>query len=129
MARSVLQRVGSDGWRELDKRRLSLFVLSSIEDSTDWVRYQLQSEGTATRLEHQVRTFLGRLHEKGALRGRTEAQAYAVDVTTGTNELRLRFAFALESRPELASYELTFAAGGANGIRPVPTLEAGGFFR
>lgn len=122
----------SSGFRRLSQRRLSLFILGSIEDSTAWVRYHLDDDETQGRLEHQVRAFLDGLYGQGALAGNSPVQAYAVDVERTPppgSGYALRFGFALDRPADLALYEMAFGSDGAHSVRPVPTLEAGQLFR
>jgi hypothetical protein len=113
----------------LDRRRLRLFIVSSIETSTEWVRHHLDAPDTGARLEHQIRTFLQSLLERGAFAGRSPAQAYTVHVTRAAGEpgdLVLRFGFALDHVAELSLYEAHFGVGRAARVRSVVPLEVSG---
>jgi phage tail sheath protein FI len=113
-------------WQRLDRRRLFMFILKSIEETTAWVRARLAAETTVPELDAQVRAFLDGLLERGALAGATPAQAYSLVVrrnATSEPELELRFGLALGRPGDFLVHEIRYVPGGLT-TRHVPALEA-----
>jgi hypothetical protein len=113
-------------WQRLDRRRLLLFVLRSIEDATGWVTAQLPSSAAAEQLDRQVRVFLTALFEQGALAGKSTAQAFFVQTSRGVpaeTTLRLRFGLALQDAGDFLTYEIAYQSSGT-AVRHIPSLEA-----
>ena len=113
-------------WQPLDRRRLFLFVLKSIEEMTAWVRARLEAEPTGAELDAQVRAFLDGLHERGALAGATPAQAFFVVARRGAGaepEISLRFGLALGKPNDFLVHEICYGPTGTR-TRQVPALEA-----
>jgi hypothetical protein len=119
-------------WQRLDTRRLTLFILRSIEQHTRWVSAAPAADLAAT-LERQVWIFLARIHQQGALVGKTSEQAFfararvAGTPTTASSEasaaLTLRIGFALQKANEFVVYEFRYDERGVSG-HGVPVLDA-----
>jgi hypothetical protein len=112
-------------WQRLDRRRLFLFILKSIEEATTWVAHRLDPERTADDLDAQVRAFLQGLFEHGALAGSAPAQAFFVAVrraSTPEPAVLLRFGVALLKTSDFLAYEICYDARGSS-TRAVPSLE------
>jgi hypothetical protein len=113
-------------WQRLDRRRLFMFILKSIEETTGWVRARLDAEKSVADLDAQVRAFLRGLFERGALAGTTEAQAFLLTTrrTAGVPpEVMLRFGLALDKPGDFLIHEIHYGADGMR-TRHVPSLEA-----
>lgn len=115
-------------WQRLDRRRLLLLILKSIDEATRWVPQSLDvdADAAATELDRQVRTFLAGMFERGALAGRTPAQAFFVEALSdaGTERaLVLRYGVALHEPSEFLIYEVHYRRDRTT-TRLVPALEA-----
>jgi hypothetical protein len=113
-------------WQRLDRRRLLLLILKSIDEATRWVPQHLDADAAVTELDRQVRTFLTGLFEHGALAGKTPAQAFFVEAhVDGSKEpaLALRYGVALHNPSEFLVYEVQYRRDGT-AARQVPALEA-----
>src|SRR6185369_16986655 len=75
-------------WRYVNIRRLFLFIEESIDEGTQWVVYEPNSNPTWARVQRTVSDFLNRVWRSGALRGATADEAYFVrcDRTTMTQD-------------------------------------------
>ena len=58
-------------WRYLSQRRLALFVMTSVERGTRWMRFERNAESTWLLARGQVEAFLESLYAEGAFVGRT----------------------------------------------------------
>ena len=110
-------------WERLDRRRLFLFVVKSIEEATRWAAAALEAPGSAEQLERQLATFLARLFEQGALAGASAAQAFFVRVVAQPRGLTARVGVALQRPAEFVSNDFVYTADGIR-VRAVPSLEA-----
>jgi phage tail sheath protein FI len=112
-------------WQHLDRRRLFLFILKSIEETTGWVRARFDAETSVADLDGQVRAFLNGLFERGALAGATPAQAFFLATRRSATEpeLELRFGLALDQPGDFLNYEIHYGVHGMR-TRHVPALEA-----
>ncbi len=115
-----------DEWQRLDTRRLSLFVLGSIERAAHWVPARLGAgaagDGAEARLEEQVSRFLAGLHAEGVLAGERADQSYFVRVRRTADVVILRFGFAVLRPRRFEVYEIRYGSGGAS-TRAVPPLD------
>ena len=55
-------------WRYLSQRRLALFVMTSVERGTRWMRFERNAESTWMLARGQVEAFLESLYSEGRLR-------------------------------------------------------------
>lgn len=110
--------------QRLDRRRLWLFVLASIERAGAAFAVDPASDGPAG-FALRVQRFLSGLRERGALPGDHDEQAFVVRrLTVDERELpRLRVGFALDSPGEFLLYDFELS-GGACVARHAPALEA-----
>jgi hypothetical protein len=113
-------------WQRLDRRRLFMFILKSIEETTGWVRTRLDAETSVEQLDAQVRAFLNGLLERGALAGAAPAQAFflATRPSAGAEpEIELRFGVALDKPNDFLIHEIHYGVYGLR-TRQVPAVEA-----
>jgi hypothetical protein len=113
-------------WQRLDRRRLFMFILKSIEETTTWAARRLDTGTTADDLDAQVRAFLQGLFERGALAGSTPARAFFVAVrraSTVEPAVLLRFGVALLKPSDFLVHEICYDGRGVS-TRQVPSLEA-----
>jgi phage tail sheath protein FI len=75
-------------WRYVNVRRLFLFVEESIDQGTQWVVFEPNSEPTWARVARTVTSFLTTVWRSGALMGTTPDEAFFVkcDRTTMTQD-------------------------------------------
>jgi phage tail sheath protein FI len=75
-------------WKYVPVRRLFIFLEHSIYEGTQWVVFELNDERLWARVEDTIRLFLRNQWRIGALRGRTETEAFriACDRTTMTQD-------------------------------------------
>jgi uncharacterized protein len=113
-------------WQRLDRRRLLLLILKSIDEATRWVPQGLDADAAVPELDRQVRTFLTGLFERGALAGSTWAQAFFVEAHGDARTepaLTLRYGVALHNPSEFVVYEVHYRRDGTT-TRQLPALEA-----
>ncbi|MCZ6474767.1 MAG: hypothetical protein O6700_00420 [Gammaproteobacteria bacterium] len=120
-------RVISQLWRQLDRRRLTLYILGTVERHTSWALARLRDDKLWQSLVHQVGVFLTELFEQGALVGRHPSQAFSVKADPALQrdeaELVLRIGFALETAGEFQVYDIVHRSDGS-ATRPALSLEA-----
>jgi phage tail sheath protein FI len=126
---------GSSDWKYLTARRLSLFIVDSIERGTRWVVFEANGPDLWRRAATQVETFLAELDADGAFIGRADDEAYFVvcdervnkasDLQNGT--VNILFGFAALRAGEYHAYLLAHHPAGSQ-LRPVSVnrLETGG---
>lgn len=75
-------------WRYINVRRLFMFIEESIEESTQWVVFEINSDDTWRNVRLSIEGFLNTLWRNGALLGLTPEEAYFVrcDRTTMTED-------------------------------------------
>lgn len=81
--------MSSDGeWKYVNVRRLFLFIEESIDEATQWVVFEPNTEATWARVRRSITNFLIRVWRNGALMGTTEEEAFFVkcDRTTMTQD-------------------------------------------
>lgn len=113
-------------WQRLDRKRLTAFILGSIERHTRWVLRRRNLEDVAPTLERQVRVFLSRLLERGAFAGATPEQGFYVRVRAAGSEetpLTLRVGFALHRPNEFLVHDFRYSTG-ATEVATAPVLDA-----
>ena len=118
-------------WRRLDRRRLSFFILKSVEEAAEWAAQNFRTRETLQSFEAQVGNFLLALHEQGALAGKTPAQSFFIDGALrpgAADAFGLRFGFALARPGEFAGFGIAIEPERAGRIEPLPALEAEQFF-
>ena len=73
-------------WKYVNVRRLMLFIEESIEEGTQWVVFEPNSQGLWDRVRQTAADFLLRVWKDGALMGNTPEEAFFVkcDETTMT---------------------------------------------
>jgi len=104
--------------QNLAARRLTLFVLRSIEEQTRWVFAPERPDQLAEDLERQVWIFLSRLKQHGALAGVTPDQAFYVRTSAALEPRRdgrdvavaLRVGFAPRAANEFVAYDFRYHA-------------------
>jgi phage tail sheath protein FI len=113
-------------WQRLDRRRLFMFILKSIEENTAWVRARLDAETSVAELDAQVRAFLNGLLERGALAGASPRQAFSLVTRRSAGaepEIELRLGLALGDPSDFLIHEIHYGVRGIR-TRQVPGLEA-----
>jgi phage tail sheath protein FI len=113
-------------WQRLDRRRLFMFILKSIEEHTTWVRARLDADTTVAELDAQVRAFLNGLLERGALAGASPRQAFSLAARRSAGAepgIELRVGLALGEPSDFLIYEIHYGVHGMR-TRQVPGLEA-----
>lgn len=114
-------------WRRLDRRRLTLYILGTVERHTFWALARLRDDKLWQSLVHQVGVFLTELFEQGALVGRHPSQAFSVKaepvLQRNEAELVLRIGFALEKAGEFQVYDIVHRNDGS-ATRPALSLKA-----
>jgi uncharacterized protein len=117
---------GISDWKYLSARRLSLFVVSSIEQGTRWAVLEPNAEATWDKVHAQVETFLQTLADGGAFGGHAAGESHFVicdervnrPETIAEGKLNLLFGFATSKPGEFDAWLVTHQAGGSR-ARPV----------
>ena len=75
-------------WKYINVRRLFLYIEESIEESTQWLVFEPNSERLWSRVIVTLTPFLSRLRKEGALMGTTDEEAfiYHCDRSTMTQD-------------------------------------------
>lgn len=118
--------LGSTLWRRLDQRRLSSFILNTIEDAATVAARHFDPGMLEQDLVTQVEAFFATLFERAALAGHTPHQAYCVSThprAGGAAGFRLRFGFALHRPGDFAEYVIEVEAGRPCTLEPAPAFE------
>ena len=105
-------------WRYLEARRLSLFIVNSIERGTRWVAMVQPHRAVAEQVESQVRAFFEELHRAGTFADRSAEDAYFVicdrrlndPAAANTRCFQLLIGFAAARLGEFRCYRITHAA-------------------
>lgn len=114
----------------LDGRRLSAFILNSIEDAIAATLDDADHLAAQLRVEWQLRRFFDDLYLRGALKGKTPGQAFYLQ-TRGVHAgapLSLRFGIALRAPSQFAEYTVDLEGPNAGRVQRVQWLEAEQFF-
>lgn len=115
---------GAHAWRDFHRRRVLLYVLSSVELAGRSVARRRGRAGAA-RLARQIDEFLHALFARDAFAGATPAQAFYVEpVGTSGGRDAVRFGVALRCAGEFASFEVAADPDGS-ALRALPALEPG----
>jgi phage tail sheath protein FI len=116
----------SPDWRLLGRRRLALFILSSIERGTRWMLFEPNEPALWNRAGSQLRAFFEGLEAQGAFSGRAPDDRWFVVCDERVNRdsdreagvVKLLFGFPAARPGQFHSYLLSHRAGGSS-IRPV----------
>lgn len=113
-------------WQRLDRRRLTSYILKTLEQQTRWALRAEWNRAFEQALIGQIREFLQELFEAGALPGSRSEQAYYVKLQAGIHgeggEIVLRIGIALDRPSEFQVYDLIHRADGSF-ARPAPPCE------
>lgn len=114
-------------WQRLDRRRLTFYILGTVERHTAWALALPRDDALWQALFQQISSFLAELFEQGALAGQRPDQAFSVkmgpELQRDDGELLLRIGFALEKAGEFQVYDIVHRNDGSLS-RPAPPLEA-----
>jgi len=111
----------SPDWRLLGRRRLALFILSSIERGTRWMLFEPNEPALWHRANSQLRAFFESLEAQGAFSGRAPDDRWFVvcddrvnrDPDRSAGAVKLLFGFAAARAGQFHSFLLTHRAGGS----------------
>jgi hypothetical protein len=123
---------GRPGGSSLDRRRLSNFLLTSIDRAVAHAMAAPVPAAAASLadLESQLRRFFEQLHRHRALAGKRPEQAFYLRLaavgTDGPQELR--FGIALAQAARFSDYRITFDSGAAGSVQAAQSLEADQLF-
>jgi uncharacterized protein len=112
-------------WQRLDRRRVALFILSTLERTTRWAANAERDPDLGPKLERQMTTLLSALLEQGALAGMRAEQAFSVRAvisSTSDGGPVLQIGFALEQPGEFMVYEIVHGPRSST-IRALAGLE------
>ena len=116
----------SSDWQHLAARRLALFVVSSIENGTAWLRDVPSGPTVWSRAQAQVAQFLEELSRDGAFASTRSDESYFVICDErlnppehlGAPRTDLLFGFALTRPADFHAFRLTQARG-VSRVRPI----------
>lgn len=120
--------LGSRSGCRLDRRRLSFFILDTIDEVCGLAARRLEPDALMSGLTSHLENFFAALYERGALCGSAPPQAYYVAArhpSAESSDFRLRVGFALERPGDFAEYAVDIAPGRAGKLEPDRALEAG----
>jgi uncharacterized protein len=108
-------------WKYINVRRLFLFLAESIEEGTQWVVFEPNSERLWPRVRQTVSQFLTGVWRSGALMGITPAEAFFVKCDRGTmtqddidnGRLIIEIGFAPVKPAEFVIFRIAQWSGGA----------------
>lgn len=109
-------------WRDFARRRLLLFIMSSVEEAGAQVLRWAGGARAGTRLEDKVDEFLRALCARGAFAAVFPAQAFFVQ-PDDRGPAVVRFGVALRRPAEFTGFEIDLDAA-APRLRALPALEA-----
>ena len=109
---------GSADWQSLRLRRLTLFILNSVERGTRWILHSKPHLDVAELAVAQVSAFLERLHESGAFGDRTRARAYFVvcddrERACAANEFQFVIGLAATGAREFHCFRIVHSVAGS----------------
>jgi Bacteriophage tail sheath protein len=120
--------LGSAASGSLERRRLSFFILNSIEDAALAATRDSYRDAALLRLEGQLTRFFDELFEHGALAGKTPAQAFYLHTDFGTNGARparaIRLGFSLNEPGRFLEYRIAIDGPRAGKLERIRALEA-----
>ena len=113
-------------WRSLARRRLALFILSSIERGTRWTLFETNGPALWDRATVQLRGFLESLEQEGAFADRPPGERWFVicdqrvnrDCERDRGVVNLLFGFAAGKPGHFHSFVVSHRAGGSR-VRPL----------
>lgn len=113
-------------WRLLGPRRLSLFVLNTVEQGTRWMLFEQNGPALWARAESRLRAFFEELEADGAFAGSPPGNRWYVICDERINRdyerergiVNLLFGFAAARPGQFHSYLLSHRAGGSR-LRPL----------
>ena len=113
-------------WRYLSQRRLALFVMTSVERGTRWLRFERNSESTWLLARGQVEAFLESLYSEGAFSCRTGEESYFVvcdqrinsEESMRAGKINLAYGFAATKPGEYHAFLITHSLTGSR-TRPI----------
>lgn len=113
-------------WRFLSQRRLALFVMTSIERGTRWMRFERNAESTWLLARGQVEAFLESLYAEGAFQARSGEDSYFVvcdarinnEETLRAGKINLAYGFAASKPGEHHAFLVTHQLTGSR-TRPI----------
>lgn len=120
--RTLLPEVGvRNDWRSLAARRFALFLMSSIERGTRWVRFEHNAVPLRAEISAQVTAFFDSLARDGAFLGGSAADSYFVICDDRLNDasavasgqFQLLYGFALSRPGEFQCYLVTHRPDGS----------------
>jgi phage tail sheath protein FI len=108
-------------WRFLSQRRLALFVMTSIERGTRWMRFERNAESTWLLARGQVEAFLESLYAEGAFQARSGEDSYFVvcdarinnEETLRAGKVNLAYGFAASKPGEYHAFLVTHSLTGS----------------
>lgn len=106
--------------RRLDRARLALFILGSVERAAGIAAEPAADAESAPTLARRIERFLAALHEHGALAGKHPEQAYFVrPPAQQPDRVGVRFGFTLRAGEDFLAYELDASPAGGVVARPI----------
>ena len=122
---------GSASSAGLERRRLGIFILNSIEDAAAAEAKYFDGDAALLRLEGQLARFLDDLYQRGALTGSIPAQAYYLHMSfggseTGKSDARrsIRLGFALNEPGRFVDYRIDLDGELAGTLQRLRAVEA-----
>lgn len=121
--RTLLPEVGvRNDWRSLTTRRFALFVISSIEHGTQWVRFEHNGPPVRAQLVAQVGAFFEALARDGAFAAGPGADNHFVicdqrlndETVVAAGQLQLLYGFALSRPGEFQTFLLCHQRDGSS---------------
>ncbi|HET9473788.1 MAG TPA: hypothetical protein VFO82_07840 [Steroidobacteraceae bacterium] len=108
-------------WRYLSQRRLALFVMTSIERGTRWMRFERNTESTWQLARGQVEAFLESLYAEGAFHARSGDDSYFVscdarinnEETLRAGKINLAYGFATSNPGNYHAFLVTHSMTGS----------------
>jgi phage tail sheath protein FI len=108
-------------WRYLSQRRLALFVMTSIERGTRWMRFERNAESTWLLARGQVEAFLESLYSEGAFHARSGDDSYFVvcdarinkEETLRAGKINLAYGFATSNPGNYHGFLVTHSLTGS----------------
>lgn len=80
----------SPNWKNVNARRLFMFVEKSVYESFFWTVFENTGSSTWIRMSAQLGSFLGGLYQRGYFRGATPKEAYSFQIDAGNNPIEVQ---------------------------------------